>query len=131
MLLFSKWRTIYFRFTIIFEVDMWYSHSCFVRLKVEHRQCKVQIPQIIVIYDCKIVECANRRKFALCVGNCTNTRTILDYQYCITSMILFWVAMRLSMAINSFAILVCSSFEGIPIYTSSKLRALIENTFVP
>ena len=84
MLLFSKWRTIYFRFTIIFEVDMWYSHSCFVRLKVEHRQCKVQIPQIIVIYDCKIVECANRRKFALCVGNCTNTRTILDYQYCIT-----------------------------------------------
>ena len=39
--------------------------------------------------------------------------------------------MRLSMAINSFAILVCSSFEGIPIYTSSKLRVLIENTFVP
>ena len=50
---------------------------------------------------------------------------------CSFSMILFWVAMRLSMVINSFAIWVCSSFEGIPIYASSKLRTLIEKTFVP
>ena len=48
-----------------------------------------------------------------------------------TQKILFWVAIRSSMAISSFAILVCSSFEGTPIYTSSKLRILIENTFVP